>query len=121
SRLGWKVPASRTLKNEIAVYLPHDTSRLPAKINLLEDQSLKPGEETIAQIRLESPIFAFLGDRFVLRDASEQHTVAGGIVLDPDGDRHKLRRATQRKLFTAPASAPDDVDLCARSEILVNG
>jgi selenocysteine-specific elongation factor len=121
SRLGSKDLAGRPLKNGTSVYLHHGTSRFPAKINLLEDRSLKPGEETIAQIRLESPIFAFLGDRFVLRDASEQHTIAGGIVLDPDGDRGKLRSATQRKLFAEPAGAPDDVDLCVRSQILVNG
>ena len=121
SRLGSKDPAGRPLKNGTSVYLHHGTSRLPAKINLLEDRSLKPGEETIAQIRLESPIFAFLGDRFVLRDASEQHTIAGGIVLDPDGDRRKLRSAAQRKLFAEPAGAPNDVDLCVRSKILVNG
>jgi selenocysteine-specific elongation factor len=121
SRLGRKDAAFRPLKNGASVYLHHGTSRFPAKINLLEDRALEPGKQTIAQVKLESPIFAFLGDRFVLRDASEQHTIAGGIVLDPDGDRRKLRSATQRKLFTATAGAPDDVDLCVRSEILVNG
>jgi selenocysteine-specific elongation factor len=120
SRLGRK-DVARPLKNWASVYLHHGTSRLAAKINLLEDGVLEPGKQTIAQVRLESPIFAFLGDRFVLRDASEQRTTAGGIVLDPDGDRGKLRSATQRKLFAAPAGAPDDVDLCVRSEILVNG
>jgi selenocysteine-specific elongation factor len=121
SRLGRKDAAPRPLKNGTSVYLHHGTSRFPAKINLLEDRALEPGKQTIAQVKLESPVFAFLGDRFVLRDASERHTIAGGIVLDPDGDRAKLRSATQRKLFTATAGAPDDVDLCVRSEILVNG
>jgi selenocysteine-specific elongation factor len=121
SRLGRKDIAPRSLKNGTSVYLHHGTSRFPAKINLLEDRALEPGKQTIAQVKLESPALAFLGDRFVLRDACEQHTIAGGIVLDPDGDRGKLRSATQRKLFTAPAGAPDDVDLCVRSEILVNG
>ncbi|HWN65743.1 MAG TPA: selenocysteine-specific translation elongation factor [Candidatus Binatus sp.] len=121
SRLGRKDVARRPLKNGASVHLHHGTSRLPAKINLLEDRALEPGKQTIAQVKLESPIFAFLGDRFVLRDASEQHTIAGGIVLDPDGDRAKLRSATQRKLFTATAGAPDDIDLCVRFEILVNG
>ena len=64
----------------------------------------------MAQLNLESPVLAFLGDRFVIRDASEQHTIAGGIVLDPDGSRH-------RKLSTLRAFMPDDVDLCVRSEI----
>ncbi len=121
SRLGRKDVAARPLKNWASVYLHHGTSRSPAKINLLEDRALEPGKQTIAQAKLESPIFAFLGDRFVLRDASEQHTVAGGIVLDPDGDRGKLPSATQRKLFAERAGAPDGVDLCVSSEILVNG
>src|SRR5438874_1542840 len=121
SRLGRKDVAPRQLKNRTSAYLHHGTSRFPAKINLLEDSALEPGKQTIAQVKLESPIFVFLGDRFVLRDAPEQHTIAGGIVLDPDDDRRKLRSATQRKLFAAPAGAPDDVDLCVRCEILVNG
>jgi selenocysteine-specific elongation factor SelB len=121
SRLGRKDVAARPVKNWASVYLHHGTSRLPAKINLLEDDALEPGKQTIAQVRLESPILAFLGDRFVLRDASEQRTTAGGIVLDPEGDRGKLRSATQRKLFAKRAGAPDDVDLCVSSEILVNG
>ena len=121
SRLGRKDVAARPLKNGSSVYLHYGTSRFPAKLNLLEDRSLEPGEQTIAQVKLESAIFAFLGDRFVLRDASEQHTIAGGIVLDPDGERGKLRGAMQRQLFAARAGAPDDVDLCVRSEILVNG
>jgi selenocysteine-specific elongation factor len=121
SRLGRKDVAARPLKNCASVYLHHGTSRFLAKTNLLEDGALEPGKQTIAQVKLESPIFAFLGDRFVLRDASEQHTIAGGIVLDPDGDRGKLRGATQRKLFAKRAGALDGVDLCVSSEILVNG
>ena len=120
-RLKTKDPAARPLKNGTSVNLHHGTSRFPAKIYLLEDRALEPGEQTIAQLKLESPIFAFTGDRFVLRDASEQHTIAGGVVLDPDGDRGKCRTATQRKLLAARAGAPDDVYLCVRSEISANG
>jgi selenocysteine-specific elongation factor len=121
SRLGRKDVAARPLKNGTSVYLHHGTSRFRAKIGVLNGDALEPGKQTLATLKLESPIFAFLGDRFVLRDASEQHTIAGGIVLDPDGDRGKFRTAAQRKLFAARAGAPDDVDLCVRSEISVNG
>jgi len=120
-RLKTKDPAARPLKNGTSVNLHHGTSRFPAKIYLLEDRALEPGEQTIAQLKLESPIFAFTGDRFVLRDASEQHTIAGGVVLDPDGDRGKCRTATQRKLLAGRAGAPDDIYLCVRSEISANG
>src|SRR5438552_2066191 len=92
-------PAARPLKNGSSVHIHHGTSRFHAKITLLEEHALEPGKQAIAQLRLQSPIFAFLGDRFVLRDASEQHTIAGGVVLDPDGDREKFRDAARRKLF----------------------
>ena len=120
SRPGRKDVAARPLKNGSSAYLHHGTSRLPAKINLLEERALEPGKQTIAQVKLESPIFAFLGDRFVLRDASEQHTIAGGVVLDSDGDRGKCRTATQRKLLATRAGALENVYLCVRSEVLVN-
>jgi selenocysteine-specific elongation factor len=120
SRPGRKDVAARPLKNGSSAYLHHGTSRLPAKINLLEERALEPGKRTIAQVKLESPIFTFLGDRFVLRDASEQHTIAGGVVLDSDGDRGKCRTATQRKLLATRAGALENVYLCVRSEVLVN-
>jgi selenocysteine-specific elongation factor len=121
SRLDPKDPAARPLQNGASAYLHHGTSRFRAKIHLLEDRALETGQQTIARLKLESSIFAFLGDRFVLRDASEQRTIAGGVVLDPDGEREKVRTATRRKSLTARAGAPEDVDLCVRSEILVNG
>jgi selenocysteine-specific elongation factor len=121
SRPGRKDMAARPFKNGSSAYLHHGTSRFPAKIYLLEGRALEPGEQTIAQVKLKLPIFAFIGDRFVLRDASEQHTIAGGVVLDPNGDRGKCRTATQRKLLAARAGALDDVYLCVRSEISANG
>src|SRR5207247_10797909 len=120
SRLGPKDPAARPLKNGTSVYLHHGTSRFPAKIGLLDRDALEPGK-TLANLKLESPTFAFLGDRFVLRDASEQHTIAGGVVLDPDGDREKFRLTEQRESMTTRAPAPHDIDLCVRSEIVLRG
>jgi selenocysteine-specific elongation factor len=120
-RLDRKDPGARPLKNGSSVYVHHGTARFSAKITLLEDRALEPGKEAIAQLRLESPILALLGDRFALRDASEQHTIAGGLVLDPDGDRGKFRSAAQRRLLRARVQAPDDVDLCVRSEIARSG
>jgi selenocysteine-specific elongation factor len=109
-RLRRKNLAARPLKSGSSVHLHHGTSRVAARILLFENETLESGNETIARLNLESPILAFLGDRFVIRDASEQHTIAGGIVLDPDGSRH-------RKLSTLRDFRPDDVDLCVRSEI----
>jgi selenocysteine-specific elongation factor len=117
SRLDRKNPAARPLKNGSSVYFHHGTSRVAAKITFLENGYLEPGKKTAAQLKLASPVFAFLGDHFVLRDASEQCTIAGGVVLDPDGDRKEFRHEEKRKLLMARSMAPDDVDLCVRSEI----
>ena len=81
---------ARPLKSGSSIYVHHGASRVAAKITFREKGSLEAGKEKIAQLKLASPIFAFIGDRFVIRDSSERHTIAGGIVLDPDGDRDSL-------------------------------
>jgi len=78
------------LKNGSCVYVHHGASRVAGRIRFSENGSLEPGKEKLARLKLTSPVFAFIGDRFVLRDSSERHTIAGGIVLDPDGDKVSL-------------------------------
>jgi selenocysteine-specific elongation factor len=114
-RLRAKEPAARPLKNGSSVYLHHGTLRVPARVTLVETKTLEPGKKNTARLKVASPIFAFVGDRFVVRDASEQHTIAGGVVLDPDGTN--VRGAAQLELLLTRATAPGDVDLCVRSEI----
>jgi selenocysteine-specific elongation factor len=118
-RLSRENPGARRLKSGSSVYLHHGTSRIAAKITLLKTRLLEPGKNEIAQVRLASPIFAFSGDRFVIRDPSEQHTLAGGIVLDPNGA--EFREEAKRKLLKDRATAPDDVRLWVRSEVGLRG
>ncbi|PYL10098.1 MAG: selenocysteine-specific translation elongation factor [Verrucomicrobia bacterium] len=119
-RLRAKEPAARPLKTGSSVYLHHGTSRMAARVTLLERNALEPGQKTIAHLKLASPMFAFVGDRFVIRDASEQYTIAGGMVLDPDGANFR-GGAAQLNLLAMRAMAPDDVDVCVRSEIALRG
>jgi selenocysteine-specific elongation factor len=114
-RLPRENPGARPLKSGSSVYLHHGTSRIAAKITLPKNRLLEPGKKEIAQLRLGSPIFAFAGDRFVIRDPSEQHTLAGGMVLDPNG--WEFRDEAKRKLLMSRATAPDDVHLWVRSEV----
>jgi len=107
--------SARPLKSGSSVYLHHGTSRTAAKITLLKNRLLERGKKEIAQLRLASAIFAFGGDRFVLRDPSEQHTLAGGMVLDPNGA--EFRDQAKRKLLIGRATAPDDAHLWVRSEV----
>lgn len=111
SRLDGENPAARPLKNGSWVYLHHGTSRVAAKITHLESGRLGFGEKTIAQLKLGSPIFAFVGDRFVVRDSAEQNTIAGGVVLDPEGHKESLTSTLRL----------DDVDSVVRLTISRQG
>ena len=118
-RLPRENPGVRPLKSGSSVYVHHGTSRIVAKMVLPRNKLLEPGKKEIAQLRLESPIFAFAGDHFVIRDPSEQHTLAGGMVLDPNG--WEFRHEAKRKLLMSRATAPDDIHLWVRSEVGLRG
>jgi selenocysteine-specific elongation factor len=89
-----------------------------AKITLLDREALKPGESALAQLRLTSPILAFVGDRFVLRDSSQQATIGGGIVLNI-GQGEMTNE--HREFLTRRASAPFDVEVYVESEVTLRG
>lgn len=112
---------TRPLKTGGSIFLHHGTARVGAKVILLQDDALEIGAHAIAQLRLDAPIFAFLGDRFVIRDRSEQRTLAGGVVLDPDGDRARFRTEAQAKFLSVRANGYDDVGICVKSEIARRG
>jgi selenocysteine-specific elongation factor len=109
------------IKSGLSAWLHHGTARVLAKITFLEAQNLSAGASAIAQLRLSGPILAFVGDHFVVRDASEQHTIAGGVILDVDSPRDHFRSSAQTALFTARASAHDDIDLYIKTEIARRG
>ena len=116
-----KTAAARPIKNGSSVYLHHGTSRVAAKVALLEVDAIHCGERALAQLRMESPVFAFLDDRFVLRDPSEQSTIGGGIVLDPDGAAETCRSESRRTFLTARAGGPSDIDVSLQSELAFSG
>ena len=56
-----------------------------------ETARLAPGQEAVAEIRLDEPLVAVRGDRFVIRRPSPQTTLGGGEVLDPAWRRPRGR------------------------------
>jgi selenocysteine-specific elongation factor len=99
------------LKNGSSIYVHHGASRVAGRIRFRENGSLEAGKEKIARLKLASPIYAFIGDRFVVRDSSERHTIAGGIVLDPDGEKESL----------VASVALDNVDSLVRATLARQG
>ena len=103
--------AAHPLKNGSSIYVHHGASRVVARIRFHKNALLEAGKERIAHLKLAAPIFAFMGDRFVVRDPSERHTIAGGIVLDPDGNKESL----------ASSVALDDVNSLVRAILARHG
>lgn len=82
---------TRAMKHTETVILHHGSSRTKARVIFLEVNKLEPGQSSLAQLRLESPIAACVGDHFVLRDGAQQGTLAGGIILDASAKERKFR------------------------------
>jgi selenocysteine-specific elongation factor len=53
--------------------------------------AIEPGDSDYVQLRLESPIAALPGDRFIIRSYSPQITIGGGVILDALPVKHRLR------------------------------
>jgi selenocysteine-specific elongation factor len=109
---------TRAIKHGAAVRVHHGSANFNAHVFFQTSEELRAGETAIAQIRFEEPAFIFAGDRFVIRDASEQNTLAGGVVLDPDACVRNFRSAAQREFLTKRAQAPHDARVFADTQIV---
>ena len=78
--LGW---ASGPVQDEDRVHLHVGTATSLARVRLLGGAgALAPGDSGLAQLRLETPLAAVRGDRFILRRYSPVITIGGGRILD---------------------------------------
>ena len=73
------------------VRLFHASTDVGARLVLLEDAPLVPGEVGRVQLVLDQPIAAAAGDRFVVRDTTSQRTIGGGTLLDLRAPARKRR------------------------------
>src|SRR5947207_10520591 len=62
-----------------------------ARVLWLESQELMPGQTAFVRFRLEGPLVALPGDRFVIRSYSPIITIGGGTLLDIAPPRFKRK------------------------------
>ncbi len=73
------------------------TSEAVGRLHLAEDRDqVAEGTASWAQVRLDAPVPALPGDRFVIRRPSPEETLGGGVVLDPWAPR--LRRKERARV-----------------------
>jgi selenocysteine-specific elongation factor len=107
--------ASRPLAQRARVRLHHGTSEVMARVVILKGSGLEeesenpelgtrnsergstqPGGSAIVQLRLEEPITALPGDRFIIRSYSPQVTIGGGVMIDTLPEKHRIRDVSAR-------------------------
>ena len=76
-------------KNRTKVRFHTGTSEVFGYLVLLDREELQPGEDIVAQLRLDTPVSLVRDDRFVIRSYSPVRTIGGGKVLNPVPQKHK--------------------------------
>jgi len=107
---------AKPLKEQTRIRFHHLSSELLGTVRFVDETGgeLKPGTSAYVQIRLESPVVAVTGDRFVIRRYSPAYTIGGGVILD--AHLPKLSRGTRGELLETLASGtlPERVELMAK-------
>lgn len=71
------------------------TAEVLARVVVVAGPLIHPGEKGFVQLRLESPVAAILGERFIVRSYSPQETIAGGSILGSSEARFRRRNAPE--------------------------
>ena len=93
------------VKHGARLHLHHGAAALVCRCVFFDRAELLPGQTCFAQLRLDAPMAARAGDRFVVRFFSPVATVGGGVLLDLS-PRHKKKDPGLADRLSALAS-PD--------------
>jgi selenocysteine-specific elongation factor len=80
-----------------------------------ERDSIEPGGSAFVQLRLEEPMTALPGDRFIIRSYSAQVTIGGGVMIDALPLKHRTRDVAARGLL----ERLEEADLAERVAIFI--
>src|SRR5690606_16106515 len=106
------LPTSRRpLAHQTRVRLHVGTAEVLGRIHLLESRSLAPGESSFVQFRLDEPVAAVPGDRYVVRLHSPMETIGGGEILGIS--THRLKSG---KSFVVERLRKEEAALADRRE-----
>ena len=105
---------SKPLEEQTRIRFHHLSAELLGTLRFVDDtdKAIQPGDSAVVQFRLESPVVAVAGDRFVIRRYSPATTIGGGVILD--AHLPKLSRRTRRELL----ETLEDGSLHARVELM---
>lgn len=82
------------LRDRIRVHT--GTTEAIGRVILIGTKDIVPEEEGFARVRLESPLTAMSGDRFIIRRFSPLETLGGGVILDTSPERFRTKIKSQK-------------------------
>jgi len=109
------LPSAKPLKNLIKVRFHQGTIEVLARVALIGQDTINPGESVYAQLRLDAPVFCLHGDTFIIRQFSPTITIGGGTILHPNPQKHK---STDKQTLDALQEL-DSGDLAEKITILL--
>jgi selenocysteine-specific elongation factor len=101
------------LKHRARVHFHANTSEAIAEVHLYNARELKPGESTLAHLRLADEILLLPGDRFIVRQFSPVTTIGGGAILDAQSRRPSAKDSAQRTAFLETIERGDHSEILA--------
>ena len=105
----------RPLAHWMPVRLHHAAAEVAARVALLSEAPIAPGDVGRVQLVLDRPIAAAVQDRFILRDAAGKRTIGGGRILDLRAPQR--RRRTPQRLAQLDALAEPDASAALAAAI----
>ncbi len=101
---------TKPLKNRTRVRFHTGTSEIMGNIILFDRETIDPGQKTVAQVRLDTPVVLVKDDRYVIRSYSPVRTIGGGRVLNPVPPKHKrFRTEVIETLGRYKEMAPEEI------------
>lgn len=93
------LPDAKPLEDQSRVRFHLYSAELLGSMRIVDHHTspLRHGDRAYVQFRLESPVVAVAGDRFVIRRYSPSITIGGGVVIDPH--LPKMRHGTRTEVF----------------------
>ncbi|MEO2044604.1 MAG: selenocysteine-specific translation elongation factor, partial [Nitrospinaceae bacterium] len=92
-----------TQNQRIRIHL--GTQEVMARVALADGKTLQPGDDCPALLRLEQPMVAARGDKFIIRSFSPVITIGGGEVMEVlIEEKWKIMKEKLQNLYESPKS-----------------
>ncbi|TDQ57699.1 selenocysteine-specific translation elongation factor SelB [Mesocricetibacter intestinalis] len=89
-RISIRISAETELNENQPVHIYHAAARTTGKLSLLNVKTLTAGQQAVAELILDKPLFLVYGDKLILRSADAKQVIGGAKVIEINSQkRHK--------------------------------